>query len=163
MKRTLAFAAVASGMFAAVPVYADWRYHESKDTMRDEKSTFARLTSENTVNFGFPYNGGSQLEIILRKNNGRLDAVMFSISIGQFTCPVSGCKGAVRFDKNQKKGKVESLSLAEPANYAPDLLFASNENWFVGKIRVADDIIVELPFYQYGNVQFEFNVRNLKF
>jgi len=44
-----------------------WEYKENIDQMRGTKTKFAEITSNNSVNFAFPYNGGSTLDLIIRK------------------------------------------------------------------------------------------------
>jgi hypothetical protein len=115
------------------------------------------------VNFDFPYQGGSKLTIILRKKNKRLDAAIFQISKGQFSCSFNGCSGAIRFDKGSKKGKVEKISLGEAASHDPTVLFANNEEWFLKQLRSSSKLTIELPFYQYSGVQFNFQIPKLNF
>lgn len=43
-----------------------WNYFTDTDEMNDSKSRFASLVSDNTVNFDFPYQGGSSLSLIVR-------------------------------------------------------------------------------------------------
>lgn len=150
-------------VFISGAASAAWNYRETKDDMRGTSSSFATITSTNTVNFDFPYQGGSQLDITIRKKNGKLEAVLFSISKGQFSCGLYDCKGAVRFDKADKKGSVQNMTFATSENHSSDLIFAQHEKRFFDKLKQADKIIIELPFYQYGKVQFEFDVKGLKF
>ena len=160
--RTLGTAIVVLALLSTSAV-ADWSYYDKKDEMRGDVFTFAAATSDNKVNFEFPYEGGSNLSIVVRKRNDKLDAIMFSISKGQFTCGIRNCKGAVRFDKNGKPGTIEELTLALPQDYSHDVLFAVNENWFYKRLRSSDALTIELPFYQSGNLQFKFSLNRLDF
>jgi hypothetical protein len=146
-----------------LPASAEWKYSKETDSMRGLESSFAEVTSSNSVRFDFPYNGGSKLKIVFRKKKGKLNAAYFYITKGQFSCGIEDCEGSVRFDKKEKNGTVESISLSRSSDYSSDLLFATNENWFLKRILSSDNLIVELPFYQAGNQQFKFNVANLKF
>jgi hypothetical protein len=164
--KSLKIYVVAAGLFLSshhTAIAENWEYRSKKDQMRDEEYSYAQANSENEAQFSFPYNGGSKLSIIVRKKNNNLDAVIFSISKGQFSCGVSECEGAVKFIGANGKGKVESLSLSGAADYSSDVLFASNEDWFVKKLKASKEVVIELPFYQHGNVQFSFDVSGLKF
>ena len=62
----------------------NWQYETSKDEMRGIESKFATTVSTNTVNFDFPYNGGSKLILTLRKRGSEVD-VMVSITTVSYT------------------------------------------------------------------------------
>ena len=136
----------------------DWQYANDEDKMRGERLDYAQLTSLNSVDFDFPYNGGSTLQIGVRKKNGKLDAVMLLISSGQILCGVSSCKGAMKFDN----GPVEDLSLVEPNDYSSTIVFVDSERAFLNKLLHSTKLIIELSFYEAGKKQFEFDVRGLK-
>lgn len=55
--------------------------------MRNIESKFASTVSINTIDFDFPYNGGSKLILTLRKRGSEVD-VMVSITKGQILCGI---------------------------------------------------------------------------
>lgn len=136
-----------------------WTYDSSKDEMRGTESQFASIISENTVNFEFPYDGGSKLILTLRKNGSEID-VMTSISKGQFLCGINSCDASFKFDS----GAIQTISMSEPDNHSPDILFVkhdSSEVKIINSLKQSKKLIVELPFYQEGNKQFTFNTEGL--
>jgi hypothetical protein len=142
---------------------AEWKYEVSEDAMREIKVDYAVLRSSNSVNFDFPYNGGSTLDIVVRKKNGKLDAVMFIVSKGQFSCGFDGCEGAIRYVIDGKKGSVDTLHLANAESGKSEVLFAQHSSFVFQQLKRADSLLVELPFYQYSGIQFEFDTKGLKF
>ena len=62
-----------------------WTYSENIDEMTEKKTFFASLTSDNKVDFDFPYEGGSSLSINVRQSPKYGKDVYFTISKGQFT------------------------------------------------------------------------------
>ena len=131
-----------------------WAYYERKDELRNKTEQYARVVSENKVDFNFPYGGGSRLTMTVRKSPKYGQDVIFEISKGQFVCGLYNCKGAISFD-----GAAESLTLSTPADHSSDVLFATYHGAIIRKLKGSDKTIVELPFYQEGNRQFIFETR----
>jgi hypothetical protein len=146
-------AAAAAADASAEPA-SDWSYSEEKDQLRNKSVQYAEISSDNEVEFGFPYGGGSRLTMTIRKSPQYGQDVIFKISSGQFVCGVESCSGAISFD-----GKSEKLSLSEPADYSSDALFAAYGEAIIQKLKSSKKTIVELPFYQEGNRQFVFNTK----
>ncbi|EOR08666.1 hypothetical protein F896_01192 [Acinetobacter genomosp. 15BJ] len=140
-----------------------WRYEESKDEMRNISLKFAGLESNNTVEFEFPYNGGSKLTIALRKNSQtpNSDGVGFLIDKGQFFCAsMDGCTGSIKFGN----GSIEKINLKMSDDQNSKILYMSNEEQiksFIQKLKKGENLIVELPFFQTGDRQFSFDSTGL--
>jgi len=139
-----------------------WEYEESKDEMRGTKSKFAYLKSDNRINFDFPYDGGSFLQITLRKNDTNPSDVMFAISKGQFNCNTitESCFAAVKFDN----GPIQNIELAGSADHSSEVMFISHQNEvnkFIAELKNSKNLIIELPFYREGNKQFKFKLSEL--
>lgn len=135
---------------------AGWSYDTSTDQVRGKTIYYASVTSENSVDFDFPYAGGSTLKITVRKHPQYGQDVVFQISDGQFVCGVDGCSGTINYGKGP-----ERISLTTPADYDSKTLFADSGPAVIAKLRSADRVIVELPFYQEGNRQFTFATKGL--
>ena len=138
----------------------NWQYETSKDEMRGIESKFATTISTNTVDFDFPYNGGSKLILTLRKRGSEAD-VMVSITKGQILCGIQNCEAAFKFDD----GAVQSITMSEPDNHASDMLFVSydkTESKIINQLKNSKKLVVEVPFYQEGRKQFTFDVSGLK-
>lgn len=138
-----------------------WNYSESKDEMRGETIKFAFNTSQNKADFDFPYAGGSNLHMALRKvEKGNTDVIL-KISKGQFTCnSYDGCSATVKFDNLP----IKEINLIESDNHSPDTLFIKTNkdaNWFVAELKKNKVVTVELLFFQEGRRQFNFNVEDL--
>lgn len=140
-----------------------WEYETSNDEMRGIEKQYAYIRSTNKVEFDFPYEGGSNLRITLRRDVGKSTDIMFTISKGQFTCNTfSGdCYASVKIDDNA----VEEIQLVGTSDHSSEVLFIESEQdsiKFIQQLLKANKIIVELPFYQEGRQQFKFDVAGLK-
>lgn len=138
----------------------NWQYETSKDEMRGIESKFATTVSTNTVNFDFPYNGGSKLILTLRKRGSEVD-VMVSITKGQILCGIQNCEAAFKFDD----GAVQSITMSEPDSHASDLLFIAydkTESKIISQLKNSKKLVIEVPFYQQGKKQFTFDVSGLE-
>lgn len=138
----------------------NWQYETSKDEMRGIESRFATTVSTNTVDFDFPYNGGSKLILALRKRGSEVD-VMVSITKGQILCGIQNCEAAFKFDD----GAVQSITMSEPDSHASDLLFVAydkTESKIISRLKNSKKLVIEVPFYQQGKKQFTFDVSGLE-
>lgn len=133
-----------------------WDYDTQIDEMNDSKSKFASLVSDNSVDFDFPYQGGSYLTITVRYTKKWGTDVYIRISQGQFVC--NEYEGTdyvrVRFDN----GKPMRFSTNEPSDGSSDMLFLNNAKKFISLAKKAKRIRIEAPFYQAGNQVFSFTV-----
>ena len=146
-----------SGPAQANEQQSAWSYSTDEDQVRGKKVYYASVDSDNEVEFDFPYAGGSTLTMTVRKHPQYGQDVVFRISKGQFVCGVESCSGTINYGKGP-----EHLSLAEPGDYDSETLFASNGPAVINKLKSADKVIVELPFYQEGDRQFTFETKGLK-
>lgn len=138
----------------------NWTYEATKDEMRGIESRFATTVSTNTVDFDFPYNGGSKLILALRKRGSEVD-VMVSITKGQILCGIQNCEAAFKFDD----GAVQSITMSEPDSHASDLLFVAydkTESKIISQLKNSKKLVIEVPFYQQGKKQFTFDVSGLE-
>lgn len=135
-----------------------WNYSTETDEMNDSKSRFASLTSDNSIEFDFPYNGGSTMYLTVRYMKKYGTDVILKISSGQFLCnEYNGTNYVrVRFDD----GAATKFNTLEPSDGSTDQLFLSNAKKFISLAKKAKIIKVEAPFYQEGNRVFTFSVDN---
>lgn len=139
-----------------------WEYDESKDEMRGINTKFAHLLSENYVDFDFPYDGGSQLKITLRKKTNEPSEVILVISKGQYSCDTisDNCYTSLKFDNKP----IEQFALDGTTDHSSDVLFIKyphDINRFINSLKTSKNLIIELPFYQAGNKQFKFSLSQL--
>lgn len=138
----------------------NWQYETSKDEMRGIESKFATTVSTNTVDFDFPYNGGSKLILTLRKRGTEVD-VMVAVSKGQILCGIQNCETAFKFDN----GVVQSITMSEPESHSSDLLFIAydeTKSKIISQLKNSKKLVIEVPFYQEGKKQFTFDVSGLE-
>ena len=139
----------------------NWIYDSSKDELHNSETKFASTQSLNTVRFDFPYDGGSNLILTVRKNHAGND-VYIAITKGQFLCNVvDGCDVEFKFDD----GQIMNVTMSESDSHASDVLFVgfdSTEQKIINKLKTSKKLIIAPKFYQYGNLQFTFDVSNYK-
>lgn len=135
-----------------------WRYGQDQDEMRNQATYYAVLESNNTVDFDFPYSGGSSLSIQLRQDPKYGKDVIFSISKGQIPC-FSGCRASIKFDN----GRIQTFNFTGAENGHADIIFLSNNvAGFVKQLRSSKTMMVEVEFYNEGRRQFQFDTSGLE-
>jgi hypothetical protein len=141
-----------------VPVksVSKWTYTEDADQMRGTKTKFAMLESENSLSFGFPYEGGNAT-LILRKRSSDGTNIMLQIK-GQFVChSFAGGTIATKFDN----GKIQKWGCNEPSDGATGVLFIEGATRFIANLKKSKSLIIEAEFYQAGPQQMRFDVAGL--
>lgn len=142
------------------PPKPEWAYHSLTDAVSGKESKQASITSNNSFELDFPYQGGTTANIIIRNHPRYGKDVIFTISKGQLLCnSYDGCEVSVRFD-DKKPFKVHAL---EPEDNSSETLFLSGYNKLLKEIRNSKTMIIEATFFQNGARAFEFDVSNLKF
>jgi hypothetical protein len=130
-----------------------WSYTSDTDPMTGKDSHVARIASENTVNFGFPYAGPQHAVLILREHPSYGHDVILQIEQGQFLCPsYEGCQVRVRFDD----GASERWDAGGPSDNSTTVLFIQNYTRFLQRMRKADVVRIQPEIYQEGAPVFEF-------
>ena len=136
-----------------------WRYGEDKDEMTDKITYLAKIESDNRVQFDFPYDGGSTLELVIRRKKGVSKDVYIKISKGQFNSIYSvGGYVTVRFDDKPAK----KYSISESLTHDSDVRFLSNESQFIKELGTAKVLKIQADFFQEGSRTFTFKVQNFK-
>lgn len=135
----------------------NWDYSESVDNMRDSTTYFASNISQNSIDIGFPYNGGSQLSITLRHKADEGNEVLIITNNGQLWCEYNDCKMSVKFDDEP----IKQYTLSEAAAGASETMFVENTNDFIDKLKAAERTAIEIGFYDNGQQQFNFDTSAL--
>jgi len=136
-----------------------WSYSESKDDMRGTTSKFAELESTNSVDFDFPYSGGSKLTIRLQKRGSRAAETALVISKGQFLChSFSNQKITAKFDT----GPIRTFSCTDASDGSSNVAFVLPAGAFISALRRSQKVVVEAEFFQEGRRQFDFDTAKLK-
>lgn len=132
-----------------------WSYSVSEDAMTGKSARSARIESENTVNFGFPYQGEQHAGLTLRDHPKYGRDVILAIEKGQFLCPSwDGCEVMVRFDD----GQPQDWRASPAADNDSTVIFIRNADGFLQRMRSAKVVRVQPRIYQEGEPIFEFRV-----
>lgn len=142
---------------APTPVQ-NWSYQTDKDKMSGKEAKYAQSSSTNTQELHFPYQGGTQMTITLRKHPRMGTDAFIYVNKGQLDTNYDGTTVSVKFDDK----KPMTFSMNEPSDNSRDTLFFQNQKRFIENIKKAKHVIVEAQFYQDGNRQFEFNTDGLE-
>jgi hypothetical protein len=134
---------------------AKWRYFSDADPMASRPSRTASIDSENTVEFGFPYEGQQHGTLTLRNHPSYGRDVILQIREGQILCPsYDDCSIRVRFDD----GPAERWTGAGPNDNGTTTVFIRNYSRFLQRMRNAKVVRIQIPVYQEGAPTFEFRV-----
>jgi hypothetical protein len=144
-------------LFISSTAFAQWAYRSTNDQMRGTKVKFAELNSINRAQFAFPYQGGSKLQLIIRRRSDADLDLFFWVDKGQMPCH-SECSLAAKFDNDD----VEEWSLSGPGSGRSNILFVDKADNFLERLKAAKKLIVEVQIYDHGRVQFTFNPKGLK-
>lgn len=132
-----------------------WQYSMQTDPMHGT-AKFAQPTSENALDFDFPYAGG-QSNLILRKRAHKSAEVILKIE-GQFVC--NGFNGgaiAAKFDD----GPIHHYGCGNPSDGKTGVLFIRGAQSFLSRLKKARTVIIEAEFYQEGPRQMTFDVHGM--
>lgn len=136
-------------------VHSAWEYSAYDDEMSSGKIYYAKLTSVNTVNFGFPYEGAQHATLTLRTHPRYGKDVILSLERGQFRCSsYDGCNVLVRFDNSEPT----SYTAQGPEDNSTEHLFIAPYSQFVARLGRAQRVRVSATVYQEGAQVFEFDV-----
>ncbi|MEX1258368.1 MAG: hypothetical protein WEG36_12185 [Gemmatimonadota bacterium] len=139
---------------------AKWSYSVSQDPMTSRETRTATISSENTVNFAFPYQGEQRGTLTLRDHPTFGRDIIFRIERGQLLCTsYSGCRVRIRFDE----GAAQSWEAVGPSDNSSESLFMRNYDGFLPRLREADVVLVQAEAYQEGSPIFEFRVGGFDF
>lgn len=137
----------------------DWRYNQNRDEMRDTTSYYANLDSTNSIDLLSPYNGGSKLTIaVYSADDNLIKSAGLLLSKGMINCNKGEpCKVNVKFDN----GKIQELHTSLLADDY-DVLGISSPKSFVQSMKMAKNLIIEVPLYKNGEKQFKFDLSGLQ-
>ncbi|MES2689606.1 MAG: hypothetical protein V4658_04340 [Bacteroidota bacterium] len=137
----------------------NWTYEETVDEMDGTKSKFASTGSTNTLQFAFPYDGGSTGDLVVRKTGKKLD-VYLKISKGQFISSYTWDRTVdIKFDD----GKTLQYAYGSSSDYSSDVIFLDNAAQLLSKLKAAKQVKIKIDFYQYSGQVLTFNTEGLNF
>ena len=135
-----------------------WEYTESVDEMTDKTAYFATVYSENSVDFDFPYDGGSTLSFTIRQSPQYGNDMYIHISKGQFNSGISGTKIKVRFDDNDPI----PVNCTTPSDYSSDILFLKGFDKLLKHLKESKTMKINVEFFNEGAHTFTFDVNGLE-
>jgi hypothetical protein len=125
--------------------------------MSSGKKYYASIDSDNSIDFEFPYDGGSTGSITVR-NTDHKNEVMVGISKGQFNSGVDGTAVRVRFDDK----KAVPFDCGEPSDGSSDVLFIESPKKFITMLKASKKVIIQAEFYDSGLKEMEFDTKDFK-
>lgn len=126
--------------------HSQWTYQDISDDMRGSTMSMAQLISENSVDFPFPYNGGCQGMLVIRKRDNQYEA-LFTVTNGQFDVAIGNYTMSTKVDD----GLIQQWTGAQPDQGSATIMFVTNPVQFIRSFQKGDRVIVETQFYQFGN------------
>lgn len=135
----------------------NWTYGEQSNKMDNIKSHFALTNSTNTLQFQFPYNGGSTFILSIRTQKGK-NEMYVEASKGQFLASSMG-NSYVRIKADD--GKPFTATISSASDGSSNYIFIDNANKVISLIRNAKKLMIEAEFFQEGRQAIEFDVNGL--
>lgn len=137
-------------------VARDKVYTEERDSMSGKLTKYESFESRNTVEFSFPYQGGTTAHLVLRNHPQYGKDVIFEISKGQLLChSFSNCSVSISIDG----GPVFTVSGVGAEDGSSRTVFL---NWsLVSKLKNAKSIKIQPPTYQNGRPVFDFDLAGI--
>lgn len=133
-----------------------WQYGEPLDEVSGKKTLSATLLSNNSVDLDFPYEGGTQATLVVRKHPRDGLNVYVVINKGQLSCQYDNCYITIRFDD----GEVIKNYVSEPTDKSNLAFFLSKTKGVISNISKSKKMYIELTFFSQGIHAFEFNTQN---
>jgi hypothetical protein len=142
---------LAGSVFFSPAALASWRSENSSDEMRGTKKVVHYVQSDGTGLFGLD---GRTSVLFVTKSENNTPVVAFTL-VGRnlFNC-ASGCKISYKLDD----GPVESRLAISPHSYTT--LAVDDPESFVRRLLTAKTLMIEMPIYSHGKLQYKFDVSN---
>lgn len=125
-----------------------WSYTTVADQLSGKPIKHARLTSENTLNFDFPYAGAQRGTLTIRKHPQHGRDIIVSIERGQMLCAgyADDCAVRIVFDG----GKPYEVQGNEPADNSSTAIFLPGYKTLTSRIAKSKEMRISFNAYQEG-------------
>lgn len=134
----------------------EWIYSDFTDDATGKRAKTAKLTSKNSMNFGFPYSGIQYGRFTVRNHPRHGVDAYLSIDQGQLLCDnYSNTTVLVRFDN----GAATRYACSGPADHSSETVFIRNVGGLEAGMKTAKKMYVTISVYQEGQRTWEFNVK----
>jgi hypothetical protein len=135
----------------------NWDYSSDTDQMTGKAVDLACTTAKNTLQFQFPYSGGSSAQLCFRNKAGRKVAYV-TVDKGQFVCGLETCPMQVKFDE----GPMRTFYGLEAEGGSTNIIFFDGYSGILAATRKAQHLKIQALFYQEGKQVMEFDVAGLE-
>jgi hypothetical protein len=134
---------------------SNWSYTEDVDKMTNNKTYFASSESTNQIKLESPYEGGSTFTLTVR-NLGEGNEIILHVSKGMFYPSVFSNKNCrIKFDEEQ------TLNCSYNTTGLSSVILFDNSNEFLEKLKTANKLKIEAPFWDDSRQVIEFDVAGL--
>ena len=135
-----------------------WGYSEDEDRMTSVKNFYASSRATSLIDFDFPYNGGSQFTLFVRKMGGKRSEIVLQCDKCQFIHSYGEDNYVkVKFDDR----KPERYSFNTAADGSSDIIFIEGASRFIANLKKSKHVLIGADFYQAGTKYMDFNVDGL--
>ena len=137
-----------------------WRYSRSeKDKMSGKIEEYAELDSDTTLNFKFPYSGGSKATLVIWRLVGEKDFhAQIIVAKGQFlNCISDNCPMQVKFDEGKPKLYYGGSPYDGRATIRKIWVEQKLGITFINELRHSKHLIISATFYDHPEQQMEFS------
>ncbi|HOY14512.1 MAG TPA: hypothetical protein PLY70_15295 [Saprospiraceae bacterium] len=131
-----------------------WQYKQELNQMDGITNKYAQIQALDDLQFKFPYDGGSQAYLTIRRTKD-ID-VYLSISKGQF---LSGYNHAVRLKFDE--GKPITYNYQDPSDGSNETIFLNREQDIIKRLKSCSRLLIEVEFFDEGVRQLEFKTSDL--
>lgn len=133
-----------------------WQYESKSDKLTGTLDK-ATLPAANSVQFPYPYAGGSTVSLVLRHRNGQTNAYL-STSKGIFTNSFQGGRSQIRFDG----GRPVTYALTAAANGSGNPIFFDADQQLIRQIRASKTMTVRVQCPGLSLDELRFNTAGLR-
>lgn len=130
-----------------------WNYSSDVNEMTGEKTFFAKNTSDDELDFEFPYQGENYGTLTIRNMNGK-NEVIFSITQGQIIENYI----TLRFDEE----KPIKVYFSNSADGSTETVFLNSSNRIIEKLKKAKTLKLQFTAFDNGNPILTFDVSNFE-
>lgn len=133
-----------------------WTYENYQDPMSDEVIRTAQVVSKEVIELDLPYEGGTYLNLVVRKSNQGYVSFIQS-SNGQLITETGNETVLLRFDG----GESIRFDVIDSQDYDSTVKFFKDANKIVELIKNSKTLKIQVLYYNHGNEVFTFDVSNL--
>ncbi|WP_019988180.1 hypothetical protein [Rudanella lutea] len=133
-----------------------WKYSQSQSTTGDITYR-AVLSSTNTIEFSYPYTGGTNVSLTIRKTKEN-EYVYLEVEKGLFTRSFQNGSAQVQFDGR----KPITYNLSAAANGRANIVFFEKEDRLIEQMKRAKNMLVSLSFAGQKPREVKFQITGLR-